>query len=410
MVTATRLNPEAFPDSPYAAELTQGCTGRCFSPKVEAEYNRARLMESRSLIRMACLLATLVAIARGLEQGTRGSWRGTLAIDFAVVVSGSIVLALIACSPLFLRLYLRCAQVVIPVRNTLVTAHIAEAAAHGKLELLMGLPLLLSAPFFFFGLRFGTALFAGVLTVGSFFASALFFELPFPVILRSCIFLALELIACAAAARHFESRSRAAFLHERLTADVVQHDALTGTKNRRVFDESLIRLWQQASEHGRAMAIVLIDVDHFKAYNDCYGHQAGDEALRWVAQTVQSFVLRPHDVLARYGGEEFAAILYDVDGHQARNTADRICRAVSELAIEHRESRTAPVVTVSVGIAAIDPAMERNHRGALQLADQALYDAKVKGRNRVELLDETEYRTLVTGVFATPSRAGRTLT
>jgi diguanylate cyclase (GGDEF)-like protein len=367
-------------------------------------------MESRTLIRVACVLAALVAIVRGLEQAARGSWNGLLVIDFGLVISGSIVLASIAWSPLFQRMYLPWAQVVIPLRNMLVAAHIAEAAARGKLELLMGLPLLLIGPSFFFGLRFRTSLFAAVLTVGSFVASAIFFELAFPVALRSCAFLLLAATACAVAARHFENRSRTGFLEDQLIADLAQHDALTGTKNRRVFDEYLARLWQQAIEDGRAIAILLIDVDHFKAYNDCYGHQAGDQALRRVAQTAQRFVLRPLDILARYGGEEFAAILYDVDGHQARNTADRICRAVAELAIEHRESRTAPAVTISVGVAAIEPAIERNHRGALQLADQALYEAKVRGRNRVELLDEAEYRTLVTGVFANPSRAGRTLT
>jgi diguanylate cyclase (GGDEF)-like protein len=410
MGTATRINPQAFPDSPYAAELTRGCANQRFSPQVESEYSRARLMESRTLIRVSCVLAALVAIARGLEQAALGSWNGFLVIDFGSVICGSIVLASVAWSPLFQRMYLPWARIVIPLRNTVVAAHIAEAAARGNLEVLMGLPLLLIGPFFFFGLPFRTSLFAGLLTVGSFVTSAIFFELAFPVALRSCTFLLLAAISCAVAARHFENRSRAGFLQDRLIADLAQHDALTGTKNRRVFDEYLARLWQQAIDDGRAMAILLIDVDHFKAYNDCYGHQAGDQALRRVAQTVQRFVQRPLDILARYGGEEFAAILYDLDVDQARTTADRICRAVGELGIEHRESRTAPKVTISVGVAAIEPAIERNHRGALQLADQALYEAKVRGRNRVVLLDEAEYRTLVTGVFVNPSRAGRTLT
>jgi len=147
------------------------------------------------------------------------------------------------------------------------------------------------------------------------------------------------------------------------------------------------------------MAILLIDIDHFKAYNDRYGHLAGDQALRRVAQSLQSFVNRPLDVLARYGGEEFGAILYDIDAGQAENVADRICAAVRELQIEHLDSRTCACMTISVGVALIEPTQERSARGALQLADQALYGAKKKGRNRVEFMSEAEHALLTTGIF-----------
>jgi diguanylate cyclase (GGDEF)-like protein len=113
------------------------------------------------------------------------------------------------------------------------------------------------------------------------------------------------------------------------------------------------------------------------------------------------------DLLARYGGEEFAAVLYDIEAGQAKDVAERICRAVAELAIEHRDSRTAVTVTISVGVAVVKASAQRNPRGALQLADQALYGAKVRGRNRVELMDDEEYRMLVTGVFANPSRVSQ---
>jgi diguanylate cyclase (GGDEF)-like protein len=403
MVTVSRLSLNAFPDSPYAAELQRGCPNLRFSPKLEAEYLRAHLLHSRTVIRVACMLAALVAAFRGVEQAFAGPWNSILLFDFGLVISGSIMLASIAWSPAFERLYLQWAQIIVPVRNSIVAAHIAEAAAHGQLEMLMVLPIVLLGPFFFLGLRFRTALLSGVLTVASFIAYAIFFELALPVALRSSAFLLMALIACAIAARHLEKWSRTSFLETRFIAELAQQDALTGTKNRRVFDEHLARLWPQAIEDGRAIAILLIDVDHFKAYNDRYGHQAGDEVLRRVAQTVQALVLRPLDVLARYGGEEFAAVLYDVDGNQAMATADRIRRAVEELDIKHRGSRTSAVVTISVGVAVIEPTLERNPRGALQLADQALYEAKVRGRNRVELMNDAEYQMLVTGVFSKDS-------
>jgi diguanylate cyclase (GGDEF)-like protein len=407
MGTAAQLTPDIPVDSPYAIELQRSAANRRFRPRLEAEYARTRLMDGRALVRVTSVLAVLATALRGVEQAVRGSWTSLLVIDFGLVVAGSMVLAAIAWSPAFERLYLPWARIVIPLRNALVAAHIAEAAAHGQLELLMALPLMLIGPFFFFGLRFPAALVAGVLTVASFLAAALFFELPLPVVMHSGTFLVMAVIACAMAALHFEKCARTGFLEGRLIADLAQHDALTGTKNRRVFDEHLARVWQQAIEDRRAVAVLLLDVDHFKAYNDRYGHLAGDLALRRVAQAAQRLVRRPLDILARYGGEEFAAILYDVEPGHAKAVAERMCRAVAELAIEHRDSRTAAAVTISVGVAVVKATLQRNPRGALQLADQALYEAKVRGRNRVELMEDEEYSMLVTGVFANPSRVSQ---
>jgi len=421
MRMASRLNPAAFPDSPYAAELQRGrvaCPRDAepepggpadlrFSPTLEAEFRRARLVEGRTLIRWACALAALVSILRAVEQSLRGTWNDYLIADFTIVIVGSIIVAAIAWGPLFERWYLPWARIVVPVRNVLVAGHIAEAAAHGQPELLMGLPIMLFGPFFFFGLRYRTSLVTGVLTMASFAIGCIYFSMPWPVALRSLSFLLLAVTACAVATHHLERWSRTNFLEEHLIAELAEHDALTGTKNRRVFDEYLTRLWEQASDDDRTIAILLLDVDHFKAYNDRYGHQAGDQTLRRVAQTAQRFVRRPLDILARYGGEEFAVILYDVDGDQARELAERICLAIAQLGIEHKDSRTAPTVTVSAGVAAITPTVERNPRGALQLADQALYEAKQGGRNRVSFMEDEEYRMLVTGVFATPSGVGR---
>jgi diguanylate cyclase (GGDEF)-like protein len=111
-------------------------------------------------------------------------------------------------------------------------------------------------------------------------------------------------------------------------------------------------------------------------------------------------------LLSRYGGEEFAALLYDIEAPQACDIAERMRRAVSALSIEHRGSRVARVVTISIGIAAIQPLADRGPFGALQLADQALYTAKVRGRNNVHVAAESDYSDLQTGVFAQQSFAG----
>jgi len=406
MAPAPRPTLDAFQDSPYAAELQRGVSNRYASPKLEAEYLQARLADARSLVRIACLLSVLVTALRVAEQAIGGWWNPTMRIHLGLVFVISVVLAALAWSRFYERLYLPVAQVGVPARNVIATIPIASAAAHGHVELLMFLPLMVLGPFFFAGLSFRSALISVLMTAVSYIGAIIAFGLETPLALRTSVFLTVAVAACAMAAWQLDKHARTSFLESRLLAELAQLDPLTGMKNRRVFDEHLARVWQQAIDDGRTIAVLLIDVDHFKAYNDKYGHQAGDQTLRRVAHTLQSFVRRPLDVFARYGGEEFAAILYGVDPTEAHDTAERMRRAVSDLAIEHRASRICAMVTVSVGVAAITPVENRRSRGGVQLADEALYKAKSEGRNRVELMDETEYNVLITGVFARMSSRG----
>jgi diguanylate cyclase (GGDEF)-like protein len=393
-------------DSPYAAELARLQPGRRFRPVVESEYLDNQLLSARTLIRTAAVLALLLVLVRAGIQLIAGRASGLLLVDLSLVFTGSVALLWLAWSAAFTRLYLPWAEVIVPIRNTIAAAHFAGAAAHGEPELLMLLPLMLIGPFFFLALRLRIALLSGALSTAAFLLCALRYGLETAVIVRSALFLLVGLIACALAGRQLEKHSRKAFLAGRVMAELAQRDALTGTKNRRVFDEHLAQIWRQASAAGVGIAVLLIDVDHFKAYNDRYGHLAGDDALQAVARAAQRFVHRQLDVLARYGGEEFAVVLYDVGAQQARGIADEMRRAVVALDIEHQSSRTEPAVTISIGVAAIRPDADRDCRGLLQLADQALYQAKLKGRNRVELMGEEHYRSLETGVFrSTAERA-----
>jgi diguanylate cyclase (GGDEF)-like protein len=403
MPTVSRQRLDVLPDSPYAAELRRGGTGR-FAGDLEAEYSRARLYDRRVLIRAAVLLALVVVAVRGGENLVFGFPSYGNPYVFGVTLFLSLALAAIAWSPAFERWYLPAAHIVIPLRNLLAAIPIAAGAAHGQVELLMVLSFMIMGPFFFNGLSFRAGLFAVLATVASFVLSAWLNRVAVPIAMHAFVFLAMAVVGGAVAAWHFEKRARASFLESHLVGELAERDALTGSKNRRVFDEHLGRVWQQASEDKRRLAILLIDVDHFKFYNDRYGHQAGDLALRRTAKALEPFVTRPLDLLARYGGGEFAAILYDVDGPEAEAVARSMCRAVRELGIEHRGG-TIPVVTISVGVAAVEPATDRRPRGALQLADEALYKAKLHGRNCVELLGGEAYDQLVTGVFAKISHA-----
>jgi diguanylate cyclase (GGDEF)-like protein len=168
----------------------------------------------------------------------------------------------------------------------------------------------------------------------------------------------------------------------RLSA-MARTDALTGVDNRRSFDDFVAHSWRRASEQGQAVSLMLIDIDHFKAFNDLYGHQAGDRCLCLVAEAVGTCLRRPVDLLARWGGEEFAVVITDADPRMAEQVAWRILKAVENRAVVHAGSSAAKVVTVSVGMAAMVPRPGDDQRRLVSLADEALYQAKARGRNRV---------------------------
>ncbi len=162
------------------------------------------------------------------------------------------------------------------------------------------------------------------------------------------------------------------------------NDGLTGVANRRWFDERLQVEWLRCRRNKMPLSLILFDLDHFKAYNDRYGHQAGDDCLRAVASAMKSRLGRPADLLARYGGEEFVCLLPETPLEGARAKAEDLGRAVLELAIAHADSPTAPVVTISRGVAMAAPALDGNPGELLQRADEHLYAAKRAGRNRTE--------------------------
>ncbi|MEV4709489.1 GGDEF domain-containing protein [Actinoplanes sp. NPDC049316] len=159
-------------------------------------------------------------------------------------------------------------------------------------------------------------------------------------------------------------------------------DPLTGLANRRHFDERFSDAWQRALATGGSVAVAMIDVDHFKQYNDGYGHLAGDECLRRVAAALSGSVREGSDLLCRYGGEEFAIVLSDADAGRARAVAERARAAVAAVALPHPETER-DCVTVSVGVAAREPATAASPDVLIKAADEALYRAKQHGRDRV---------------------------
>ena len=164
-------------------------------------------------------------------------------------------------------------------------------------------------------------------------------------------------------------------------------DGVTGIGNRRRFDERLAVEWLRCGRQRLPLAVVLIDIDHFKLYNDHYGHLAGDECLRRVAQLLQATIRRADEVAARYGGEEFVLLLPDTPLPAAVTVAQRCMDSLRTAALPHPRSPTAPVITFSVGIASVVPQADAHSDTLVQAADAALYRAKYGGRNRMETFD-----------------------
>jgi len=158
-------------------------------------------------------------------------------------------------------------------------------------------------------------------------------------------------------------------------------DGLTGVANRRCFDEMLESEWRRCVRSGRSLAVIMVDIDHFKSYNDCYGHQAGDVCLATVARTLNGCVHRSADIVARYGGEEFAVLLPEESLDGAKAVAQRMLECVRSLAIPHARSASATHVTISLGFAAVTPSRDLSAATLLSAADARLYQAKAAGRD-----------------------------
>jgi diguanylate cyclase (GGDEF)-like protein len=161
-------------------------------------------------------------------------------------------------------------------------------------------------------------------------------------------------------------------------------DGLTGLHNRRTFDDMLRREWRRLARTGEPLSVIMIDVDHFKLYNDTYGHGGGDTCLQRIARAAEGVLQRPADVIARYGGEEFIALLPETRLDGALAVAEAIRLAVASLEIPHSSSKTATYVTLSLGAACTIPHADKDPSTILELADQQLYAAKAEGRNRAK--------------------------
>jgi diguanylate cyclase (GGDEF)-like protein len=284
------------------------------------------------------------------------------------------------------KLYARCYQPAIQVAAPLFgigTVLMAVEATPAQLPLVAA-RLLLAAFFFYFmlGLSFAAALRTNLLLIAAYATAALSGAIATPVSIYSLWVLLCANFIGGAGCYALEYANRVAFLERRRLAEVATHDGLTGLLNRAALEEQARTLWQQAQLARLPVSVMLIDIDHFKAYNDSYGHQAGDRCLREVAAALRNAVRRrPLDVVARYGGEEMIALLVGGDRAAAAAAADAALQAVAALQIAHAASSTRQCVTVSIGVTTVDAGVACSYEHAVREADLALYAVKARGRD-----------------------------
>ena len=205
---------------------------------------------------------------------------------------------------------------------------------------------------------------------------------PLQTMAYGILFLGLSNLVGTYASYLLERDAREIFDNKRELTRLAHTDGLTGLFNRRTFDQHLRQLWKQARRDDATIAVVVADIDHFKLYNDCYGHQMGDECIKAVADVLAASVSRPLDIVARYGGEEYVIVLYDPTVSFLESFSRSLCQKVIDLDIEHKASEAQRRVSVSIGAAMTESPDSFPAEQLIRQADDALYEAKDQGRNR----------------------------
>ena len=394
------LDLDHFPDSPYACELRREFPDLRFSPELEREFQTFHVDRARARVQFFQLAIFLLSLAAGVHLVflDQVAWNTVIFGWLGFVVPTSLLLVWASWSRYYERLYLPLARIILPICAVASAVGVAGRVIEGHPDPFYLLTTYSIALYFLGGQLFRASLLSNCLMILSHAAALAYGGQPAAAITYYVCVLTITGAVGAFVYRGVERQLRTSFLERGLMGELATRDGLTGLKNRGAFDDYFPRLWQQALRDRRSLALLLIDVDYFKAYNDRYGHQAGDQALRRVAQVVQGFARRPLDIAARYGGEEFVIALFDLSSDNVRDIAEQLRRSIHGLSIVHEDSATALHVTASVGVSIVVPRNDRSPEGAVQLADEALYSAKRSGRNCISVVD-TEYKLFSTGTF-----------
>ncbi len=398
-------------ESSAARQQREGYPWLSFSdPQLEREFRTESLREHFPQVRQGLWLALLLVCAFGVMNviSLGAAHRPMIYwVELGLVLPGFLALIGITYMANASTVYPRIAEVLYPVLGVCLIAMEQLTARSGSIPVASWLVLVIPYTYSLLGLRLYPALRISLLSAAIYlFMLGRNGVVPPEVIHYKWLLVVVATVASAAMGLQLERLRRAHFLESRRLLEAAARDGLTGLFNRRRFDEHIDNCWGHAQRDGKLLAVLLVDIDSFKPYNDRYGHQAGDVVLRQVASALARSARRSFDFVARYGGEEFAVILFEPSREYVVEVAERIHAEVAALRIPHEASAAADHVTVSVGVAILKPSPDRSAAGGLQLADEALYAAKETGRKRT-VYREAEYAALATGVFRRYRREAR---
>ncbi|WP_217475949.1 GGDEF domain-containing protein [Stutzerimonas stutzeri] len=388
MQSLEQQSAEDFRDTPYGRQLLAGFRRLLFVPELEREFRRYLHRQARLAQRLgACLLIAVVGgylyAERQLIPHPDASWlRELTLLRLLEMVPGFAVLAI----SLFHRRLRVAANRLFPL--FLVMVGTVAARIDIQYEIMQpdmtfryGAGLLIVCSFFFLGITFWRALVSAtaIVLIDVLMATLILSPAAMKVHWIAVSYYLLLLMVGAVSRYVHEYSQREQFLVRQLLGWVAQHDALTGLANRRSFDVALRQTLLQARRDGQPLALLLLDLDNFKAYNDSLGHPAGDALIRVFADVLGRFARRPMDLAARVGGEEFALLLLDCDAQAAQVIAGQLLHALAERAVPHPASPRSAYVTTSIGIAMWGAGQSAEQ--LYQAADAALYTAKQAGKN-----------------------------
>ena len=383
-----RLDPDNY-GSPYAEQLKRGFRGLRFSGLLEKDFREFYIAQNLPRARLSGLIALILVLAvTCIDLLLGSSTLGTLnTLRLGVLCPLLVILGVAISVPAAQRYYTEVVAVGVTLIGFVVTYIAHLGALSGSSYVLAGLVLVVLYGCLFLGLLFNVGVAVATVMIATHFVTGVAIGLPFDALYYSTAILGGAAVIGGISTYNLEYALRTNFLETRLLNELAERDGMTRLYNRRIFDDYMERLWRQSRREGTGVAIIFVDIDFFKLYNDLYGHQAGDDCLKRVAQCIARGAKRPFDFAARYGGEEFVLVLYGPPDEYARTVPEQIRRDVLELAIPHAGSQAAKHVTVSVGLALATPETGRSLAGAIQTADEALYQAKREGRNRVVFKD-----------------------
>jgi diguanylate cyclase (GGDEF)-like protein len=387
-------------ESTAAQQLRNGFPWLRFGAPLESEFRLAYRKQIRGQIRVNLWLALILmcaffivghwALSRDLNSGL-DRFRVGLVVPALLIGLG------LTYTRHYTRAFSPLVQVLAPLFGITVVLEALFAAQHG-VSVFSAVVLVVIGIYLLVGMLFYAALRSALVVFVAYAIGAPLMNLPDDQSVYNFVVLFCANVVGATVCYALEKVHRTNYLEARLLTEMACRDGLTGIYNRRMLDEHLDKVWQQGGRERVFVALLLVDIDYFKAYNDYYGHQAGDECLKQVAHTLSHCARRPLDFTARYGGEEFAIVLYDARREYVDELMRQIQISMEALALKHPASPIHNHLTVSIGAAWVVPQPERSHFGFVQLADEALYEAKGTGRNRAVVMDK-EYAELSTGSF-----------